>query len=180
MNRFKFRLACFLGLIIILPVLVVFVNTAECEGILDMNPLEETFDDKEIKFDISLEKEKYQEDEPIKINCKFTNLREDTLNLLPTLHVNTIIFISRDSKNFGPLGVHLLIKEVIEKESMITSKPGEVYKFQKYIMKEMHTMPKPGKYQLLMIYFNFDDEFYGIEPWHGRLRSNIVEFEVEH
>jgi len=131
---------------------------------------------------IELDKEKYKVTEPITVRCKFENIVETAFKLKPILLFDTLFYLIEVGEKEGHfIGAHILVRERLRKEDIITLPSHGSHMFVITIFKEAYTMPtKPGDYDLHVIYRNASDDLEGIEVWHGEIRSNTVRFRLEH
>ncbi len=135
----------------------------------------------QLEFQVKLDKEMYRPLELITIECRMTNTGKKVVTIKPRLYNDVSIYLKHEDEQVERfVGPHILIRQLFRPEDSIKLPPGETNYFWRIINKVAYTMPnKLGKYELYLVYRNLRDELWGIKFWTGKLKSNVVRFEIK-
>ncbi len=133
-----------------------------------------------LSLEIKLDKKSYRVGETIKVQCIFKNVGESTINIRDILFLDlTFIVIDKESSEKKELGIRTLPNDVWRAQNIIKIVPGDLYADERVINETFYKMPqKAGYYELYVIYFNVSNKYKKIKLWTGKLKSNLVGFEI--
>jgi len=135
----------------------------------------------QLKFQIKLDKKRYRSLEPITIECRMTNTGKKVVTIKPRLYNDELIYLKHEDDQVEYFfDSNILIRQRFRPEGIIKLSPGETSCSLRIIDKTAYTMPnKLGRYELYLVYRNLRDELWGIKFWTGKLKSNVVKFEIK-
>lgn len=133
-------------------------------------------------FNITSEKQKYNFDEDIVINCDFTNQSNSTIYFDPPWGWYTSVYLYLKEKKQP---INLTDKYLVEyepvgsKSEIIKLEPKDTYRYKRIFRLKYYNFKKvSGVYNFYIVYENHSRWVPDIPSWIGELNSNTVTFEL--